>query len=584
MKLIYRWTYYVWMLCLLFSSCRSDKDYPEAMQKAIACMESHPDSAKIYLASLDSVIADEPEETRMYHALLTTQANDKLYITHTSDSVMQQVVRFYDTYGDADKRMLSYLYLGSVYRDLQDAPRALHAYQLAAEAGQGSTHYQVLARIHYQIGLLFAYQDLPDEFMTSTFQSACFYHQAADPIGMAFAYRNIARAHDMLHQADSTVFYYDKALSMLQNENDRINMQVLVSEYMAYLVNQLQDDKVQQLLEQLDPVFKEEDAIVLQSQARIYESQNKLDMARSYYMKALDDRNTEQSSYLKCEVYRSLAHLDSIQGNYQSALHYLQLAFHYQDRIDSDKKTEAVAKVHSLYNYQLAEQKSLSLQLDNQRLITYLCLLIIILLVVSLLATVYHIKKKRLQAQLAHVKQQEEIRKQNSLEQLERNKQRILELEQLITLSNQQKETIQAQLLQLQKAQLESTNQRILMIHTERETRVLSLRQSDLYNELHEERNWSVDFLTQERIDQMQQQLDSTYNNFTGILRSAYPKISKQELLVCCLIKLEIPLKGIAGLINRGPSAVTNLRKKLYWKLFQEEGTVKDFDQYIAGL
>ena len=122
------------------------------------------------------------------------------------------------------------------------------------------------------------------------------------------------------------------------------------------------------------------------------------------------------------------------------------------------------------------------------------------------------------------------------------------------------------------------------MIHTERETRVLSLRQSDLYNELHEERNWSVDFLTQERIDQKQQQLDSTYNNFTGILRSAYPKISKQELLVCCLIKLEIPLKGIAGLINRGPSAVTNLRKKLYWKLFQEEGTVKDFDQYIAGL
>ncbi|MDY6004210.1 MAG: tetratricopeptide repeat protein, partial [Parabacteroides sp.] len=95
MKLIYRWTYYVWMLCLLFSSCRSDKDYPEAMQKAIACMESHPDSAQIYLASLDSVIADEPEETRMYHALLTTQANDKLYITHTSDSVMQQVVRFY---------------------------------------------------------------------------------------------------------------------------------------------------------------------------------------------------------------------------------------------------------------------------------------------------------------------------------------------------------------------------------------------------------------------------------------------------------------------------------------------------------
>ena len=114
MKSYFQLPIWVSILFLLFSSCQSGKEYPEAMQKAIAYMESHPDSAQIYLASLDSVIAHEPEETRMYHALLTTQANDKLYITHTSDSVMQQVVRFYDTYGDADKRMLSYLYLGSV--------------------------------------------------------------------------------------------------------------------------------------------------------------------------------------------------------------------------------------------------------------------------------------------------------------------------------------------------------------------------------------------------------------------------------------------------------------------------------------
>ena len=183
MKIIFRLTYYVWMLCLLFTSCRSDKDYPEAMQKAIACMESHPDSAQIYLASLDSVIAHEPEETRMYHALLTTQANDKLYITHTSDSVMQQVVRFYDTYGDADKRMLSYLYLGSVYRDLQDAPRALHAYQLAAEAGQGSTHYQVLARIHYQIGLLFAYLLNKKTPGRTAFRALIFYPNISPMVG-----------------------------------------------------------------------------------------------------------------------------------------------------------------------------------------------------------------------------------------------------------------------------------------------------------------------------------------------------------------------------------------------------------------
>ena len=95
MKILFRLTYYVWMLCLLFTSCRSDKDYPEAMQKAIACMESHPDSAQIYLASLDKQIAGESEETQMYYALLTTQAADKLYQMHTTDTIMKQVVDFY---------------------------------------------------------------------------------------------------------------------------------------------------------------------------------------------------------------------------------------------------------------------------------------------------------------------------------------------------------------------------------------------------------------------------------------------------------------------------------------------------------
>lgn len=57
-------------------SCVSPVSYPEAMQKAIRCMEECPDSALTYLSSLDSVIRYEPEETRMYYELLTTKAED----------------------------------------------------------------------------------------------------------------------------------------------------------------------------------------------------------------------------------------------------------------------------------------------------------------------------------------------------------------------------------------------------------------------------------------------------------------------------------------------------------------------------
>ena len=89
-------------LYFLFS-CTSSRPYPEAMRKAMSCMEDRPDSALIYLSPLDSVIQYEPEETRMYYGLLMTQAEDKKYIPHKSDSLMKEVVRFYESYGDKEK-------------------------------------------------------------------------------------------------------------------------------------------------------------------------------------------------------------------------------------------------------------------------------------------------------------------------------------------------------------------------------------------------------------------------------------------------------------------------------------------------
>ena len=584
MKILFRLTYYVWMLCLLFTSCRSDKDYPGAMQKAIACMESDPDSAKIYLASLDSVIADEPEETRMYHALLTTQANDKLYITHTSDSVMQQVVRFYDTYGDADKRMLSYLYLGSVYRDLQDAPRALHAYQLAAEAGQGSTHYQVLARIHYQIGLLFAYQDLPDEFRSATRQAALFYQKAHDVQGHAYALRNIARSYDMLHQTDSAAYYYQQAIDVLKEPTLSVDLQVLLSEYSAFLIKCGSYHHAERLIGQLSREYRDHDAIVLQSIAQLHEKQGQTDSARFYYQQALESGQREQSSYLKCDVHRALARLDFLRRDFESANQHLQTAFSFQDQIAEQKRQEVVTKAHALYNYQRTETKNIQLQLDKQKFLNYISLLFIVVLILLAVIILYLFKKRSLKAQLILVNNQKRAIRQRSMEQLEENRQKILALEQKIEQSNQYNNQLKGQLLEIEKKRLESESHYIQLLQEERAVLKRELVSSDLYKQLSDPINWSPDYLTLERIEEIKWLVDSTYKQFTEQLSTSIPSITSKELLVCCLIKLELPVKGIALLMGRRPSAISNTRKKLYLKLYQKDGTPEDFDHYLKQL
>ena len=61
----------------------------------------------------------------MYYDLLDLKVNDKMYVRHTSDSLIKRITAFYEVYGDRDKLLESYYYMGRVYRDLNDAPEAL---------------------------------------------------------------------------------------------------------------------------------------------------------------------------------------------------------------------------------------------------------------------------------------------------------------------------------------------------------------------------------------------------------------------------------------------------------------------------
>ena len=151
--------------------CTQHKDYPHTILQAESCMETYPDSALYCLTLYNDSIDTQPEEIQMYYHLLNIQAKDKLYITHTDDSLINRIVTYYENYGDKDKLMLAYYYQGSVYRDLNDAPRALKAFQKVLELGESNPPCDLFARTYNQMGTLFAYQGLYDESLEANKQS-----------------------------------------------------------------------------------------------------------------------------------------------------------------------------------------------------------------------------------------------------------------------------------------------------------------------------------------------------------------------------------------------------------------------------
>ena len=147
-----------------------------------------------------------------------------------SDSVILSLVRYYTDNGTPDQQMEAYHYLGSVYRDMGDAPRAVEAYQKAADIGKesGSKRNDILGRIYEQIGYLFAYQGLYDEGLKAYRTS--YYYNVNRPKGKIYALRNIARMHNAKNNTDSAVYYYKKAYNEALSIKDQSIMDNMLSE------------------------------------------------------------------------------------------------------------------------------------------------------------------------------------------------------------------------------------------------------------------------------------------------------------------------------------------------------------------
>ena len=188
-------------IAIFWASCNNSAPYPHTLQQAESLMNARPDSALHLLAGMADSLAMLPEETQMYHHLLTIQTKDKQYITHTSDSLINRIVSFYEDYGDNERLMMAYFYQGSVYRDMNDAPRALKAFHQALNLNV--PNYDLQAKAYNQMGTLFMYQGLYDEVIRVNRKAIALYLLQGKKNKISYAQRDIARMYDTKNMPDT---------------------------------------------------------------------------------------------------------------------------------------------------------------------------------------------------------------------------------------------------------------------------------------------------------------------------------------------------------------------------------------------
>lgn len=589
--------------CLCLSACGLQKEYPEAMQQAIRCLDTNPDSARFYLASISSNIPEEPEETRMYHALLTLRAEDKLYVRQTSDSLIKSIVTYYNKQGDTAKRLEAYYMLGRIYRDLDEPLEALKAFQEAADLGKKTQQYDLLGRVYEQKMYVFSYQNLLAEASEMANKSYDYYCMQKDTIGITYALRNKARLYSKLNQKDSMEICYQKAVRIAFNAKDTLTAYSILRELAAILADLHRYDDSEKALAYIPEKSKKENAITLYNIARIHLYRQQEDSARYYLLKALQAKYNK-NIYLQKSIYQQLSSLSEKQGEVAQALRYERTCAMFKDSIAAITQTEAIYKIHALYNYQKIKQEKdrLLLQNEHQQKLLYLSLLILLGISILISWGIRRFKqykqnvaqqKKKL-ANLRVELEREKETEQKQEHELQKNQTKIEELELLIETARKERDekTETCQQLQRQISQLEISNRHIrlnmdekALARQEKELRKQEMRQSAIYLWFHEESHWEHIPEAAPQWEELRNLIKDCFPQFIVRLHTLYPKISEMELRTCFLLKLEIPLKAFPKIMNKASaSAISNLRIRLYKKLFNKEGTASELDKFIADL
>ena len=578
---------YLFILTYWLAACHTDPHTAYLLQQVDSLLNVQPDSAQTLLRVWADSMSNQPKSIRMYYRLLCIKANDKNYIPHTSDSLILPIVAYYK--GQRDKTHLpeALYYAGRVYSDLDDAPRALEYFQRAIHVmeREGLTDYNLSSRIYSQMGTLFVYQELYNEAPEMYRKAYQYDLLLKDSTSIVFDLRDIGRVFASTDQQDSAICYYNRASEMALLIKDSTLLSMVSLELAGTYIDW---GKYSQGYEKLQIARLKLDTLSISAYytaiARYYHFTNQLDSAAYFYQKKLS-----LSSFLhKAGAYEGLADIVHQQGDISKALNYYEQYMLYEDSLQQTVRTEAVNRIHALYNYQQFKKENVLLKrqaFKQKRLIFVSMLSLLFLLLIGIVFWQKHKRKEQnILLQQEKLKRLQEEQFKYSQSQIVANKEKIEKLSTLLRDAEQTNDKLRQNLLQAQKDWIEKANVQIEAAQIVKESSWVNLQQTEIWKKLHQpmDKNETIK-MTDTNWAELTQAVEETYPHFVQRLNELCP-LSQKELQVCLLLKINVPLTLIADIVCSSKQGISSLRERLYKKISGEKGKPKDCDNFIRNL
>lgn len=348
------------ILTLTAISCGKIKDAHNTLNDIETFINERPDSALTILDSFDTSLL-ENKSIWAHHSLLHAQAKDKCYIDETDDSLMTQVVNYYEGKRDKERLFKAYYYLGRIQYNAGDYASSMLSYTKAEQLIDKIDDEFIKGLLYAQLGMLHQkYYDYPrslDAFNTA----AKHYELARKTAHKYFAKLNIGQVYQELKDYTAAEVLLSEVMSW-SYENDFVQLCQEALEFLITLYDETdQEAKISSLTNSVYADYCGSSLQVIQIRAYELSKQNNassidmLNEADAYLQHTVD---TISNYYYKYHVHKQF-------GQYKEAL------FNHEQMINvQDAQTSTVLK-HPLLSikndYIQAENKYMQLKVKMHK-------------------------------------------------------------------------------------------------------------------------------------------------------------------------------------------------------------------------
>ena len=570
------------------TSCHRSEHTEQQLLMMDTLSDENPDTVLTMLDCMDFNTMSKSE--RMHAELLRGKAMNKAYVNFTTDSVMLEVVDWYERHGNANQKMLAYYILGCAYRDLEDALSALKYLNLAVDAVDESDEdcdLNTLMRVYSQMGGLYQRVAAFENERIADMHAERLAWQIGDTISALrlmwlqacclFDSRNQSEAIMILDsiaqftekngiQEDPDLIYPIKTDYYLERKDIKC-AEILLREY---------EYKTGILTESLDTLNYDMAHFYLKG--KYYNIAQKPDSAIQMFNKLshlieLRPLYTSQRHGLKEVSYQGLTKAYSLKHQPDSVIKYANLYCQWNDSSTRAKSSEYLLRYQSLYNYAKVQEQALKAEQKASRLRVIIILLVVFATTIVIVAWLIYQKrlKKERQKQIETNKGYQLL-----LHELEKSADELLLIKTDSERFQREKES-EIQKLQTALAMYQDNEQSVEQWSDER-----AIFACDIAKRLHSLSSHAQK-ATPNELNCLLVTAQNAFPKFYANITDASKGLSHTEIIISILIRFRFIPSEISLLLGLSSQRITNLKSSVNQKLFGTQGA-KTLDSHLMSL